>query len=466
MAKPSLSRRLARRFASLIARNGLIEPGNRVLVAFSGGQDSTALLALLLGIREEWSLDIALAHFNHHLRRSAAGDARFAAKVARQSGLRLYSGEGDVRGYARRRKMNLEEAARELRYEFLRKTAARIKADRIATGHTLTDQAETFLMRLFRGSGPTGLTGIAPLVDGLIVRPLLDFERGEITAFLGEIGWPHREDESNLDPNFLRNRIRRDLIPRLERDYDPAVVRHLGRAASIIQDENALVEELAERAAKKAIRRDGSRIRLDLPRLRRLPIGLRRRVIRIFLRELKGDLRRISFDDIESIAALGEGKDLVLGPQLILRRESGFISLAQGKRQVAKYDFLWDGQGVLDIPQAGMRLRARIIRGVRLDRLSFDDESRAYLDASLVTLPLRVRNRKAGDRYRPLGAPGAKKLKEILRAKGIPIAERDTRPVILSGNKILWIPGLRVADEFKVSSRTERILVIEAATGH
>ncbi len=463
MAKPSLSQRLARRFAADIDRNDLIEPRNRILVAFSGGQDSTALLALLLGIRDEWSLDIALAHFNHHLRPSAAGDAQFAERIAKKHGLKLYSGKGDVRRYARRRKMNIEEAARELRYEFLRKTAARIKADRIATGHTLTDQAETFLMRLFRGSGPTGLTGISPRVDGLIVRPLLDFERGEIAAYLREIGWPYRQDESNLDPKFLRNRIRRELIPRLERDYDPAIVRHLGRAASIIQDENALMEEVAEKAARRAIRREGPRVGLDLSRLKRLSVALRRRAIRVFLRELKGDLRRISFDDIESVAALGEGKELVLGPKLVLRREGGLVSLAGQKRRAAKYDFLWDGRGVLDVPQAGVRLRAKIIRRARLDRLTFDDESRAYLDASLVTLPLRVRNRKAGDRYRPLGAPGAKKLKEILRAKGIPLAERDRRPVILSGNKIVWVPGLRISHEFRIGPETSGILLIEVA---
>jgi tRNA(Ile)-lysidine synthase len=461
MAKPSLSRRLARRFEAGLERHGLIRRGDRVLVAFSGGQDSTALLALLLGIKEAWSLDIALAHFNHHLRRSAAADARFAARTAREHGLKLYSGEGDVRGYALRRKMNLEEAARELRYDFLRKTAARIKAHRIATGHTLTDQAETFLMRLFRGSGPTGLTGIAPRIDGLIVRPLLDFERGEITTFLREIGWPHRQDESNLDPKFLRNRIRRELIPRLTRDYDPAIVKHLGRAALILQDEEGLIEGSAERAGRRAIRRDGSLPALDLARVRRMPAGLRRRVIRLFLRELKGDLRGVSFDDIEAAAAMDEGKDLVLGPRLTLRREGGFISTARGKRPPPRYDFLWDGRGVLDIPLAGTKLRAKILRDVRLDKLSFDDESRACLDASLITLPLRVRTRKAGDRYRPLGAPGAKKLKEILRAKGIPLDERDRRPVILSGNRIVWMPGIPVGDAFRVTPETSRVLLIE-----
>ncbi len=461
MAKPSLSQRLARRFAANLARHDLIGRGDRVLVAFSAGQDSTALLALLLAIREEWPLDIALAHFNHHLRPSASDDARFAEKIAAEHRLRLYSGEGDVRGYARRQKLNLEEAARKLRYDFLRKTAVRIKADKIATGHTLTDQAETFLMRLFRGSGPTGLMGIAPRIDGLIIRPLLDFERGEITAYLKAIGWPHRQDESNLDPRFLRNRIRRELLPRLERDYDPAVVRHLGRAASIVQDENVLVEGLAVKAALGAVRRDGTRIVLDVSRLRRMPVGLKRRVIRIFLREIKGDLRSISFEDIEAVGSMGEGKELVLGPKLILRREGGLISLARGKRRAVQYDFLWDGRGVLDIPQAGMALRGRILRRASLDRSSFDDEKRAYVDASLVSLPLRVRSRKAGDRYRPLGAPGAKKLKEILRAKGIPLEERNRRPVILSGNRIVWMPGLPVADAFRITTETSRVLLIE-----
>lgn len=461
MAKPNPVRSAARRFEESVIRQALLRKGDRVLVAFSGGPDSTALLGLLLDIREKWSLDIVLAHFNHHLRRAASGDAAFARKTARELGLKLRLGEADVRGYARRRGLNLEEAARILRYGFLKRTASRIRADRIATGHTLSDQAETFLIRLLRGSGAEGLAAIFPCLDGTIIRPLLGLERRDIEAYLLDKGWASRQDESNLDPRLLRNRIRLKLLPLLKKGYDPAVVKHLGQAASILQDESGFVEDLAARAARRVLVRRPPLVALDRAALARMPAALRRRVIRIFIKELKGDLRDVSFEDVEALAGLRPGKTLVLGQKLVLRREGDLIVPAKTKAHPPRYDFLWDGRGLLPIPQAGLALRGRILHGPRLDPAMFDDERRAFLDASLLTFPLRVRSRRPGDRYHPFGAPGRKKLKEILRAKGLPPSERDRRPVILSGDRILWMPGLRVAEEFKVGRRTSRVFVIE-----
>ncbi len=462
MAKPRPFQCVARRFEETVIRHALLKKGDRVLVAFSGGQDSTALLGLLLEIRKKWSLDIVLAHFNHHLRRAAAGDVAFAKKTARELGLRLFLGEADVRAHARRRGLNLEEAARILRYDFLKRTAAQARADKIATGHTLTDQAETFLMRLLRGSGPAGLAGIFPCLDGLVIRPVLGLERQELEAYLRDKRLAFRQDESNFDLRYARNRIRLKLIPLLRKGYDPAIVKHLGQAASILQDENGLLEDLAAHVARRVLRRGPSGPTIDRAALIRMPAALRRRVIRIFLRELKGDLRDVSFDDVEALAGLGPGKELVLSPKLILKREGGLIVPGKAKAQrPPNYDFLWDGRGTLKIPQAGLALRGRFLRAPRLDTLRFEDEQRAYVDASPLAFPLRVRSRRAGDRYRPLGAPGKKKLKEILRARGLPLGERDRRPVILSGDRILWMPGLRVAEEFKVGRRTSRVLMIE-----
>jgi tRNA(Ile)-lysidine synthase len=461
MAKPSPSRRVISRFETFLKKNGLVRQGDTVLVAFSGGPDSSALLALFLEIREKWSLDLVLAHFNHRLRRGAGGDARWAQETARRLGLRFCPGEADVRGWARRRGLNLEEAARLVRYDFLRKTARRIKAAKIATGHTLTDQAETLLMRLLRGSGSAGLAGIYPRVDGLIIRPLLDFEREELAAFLKEKRWTCREDESNRDPRYLRSRIRHELIPFLRKKYEPAVVKHLGIAALILRDENRILKELAGRRARKVLARGRTGPVLDLARLKRIPAGLSRRVIRCFIQELKGDLRDVSFQDVESLAGLGPNKEFVLSPQLVLCREGDLVFQKREQRGTPKYDFLWDGRGLLPIPGARLFLRGRLLSGRPVPGLDFDDERRVYCDASKIVFPLRVRRRLAGDKYRPLGAPGSKKLKEILRAKGVPLADRDRRPVVCSGGRIVWMPGLAVAQEFRVMPGASRILMIE-----
>jgi len=448
-------------FERTIRRHGLLRPGDRVLVAFSGGPDSSALLALLLELREVWSLDIQVAHFNHRLRRGAAVDARFAEKRARELGLRFHWGEADVRGYALRHGLNLEEAARTLRYEFLKKTARRIKASRIATGHTQNDQAETLLMRLMRGSGPAGLSGVHPEVGGLIIRPLLDLGREELEHFMKGKGWPFREDETNRNLRFLRNRIRHKLLPLLKKEYEARVVEHLARTAEILREEDQLLEKLAGQEVKKAIRRAGALPALDRAALRAMPPSMARRVIRLFLKELKGDLRDVSFQDVEALRALGKNKELTLADDLILRREGERLYQKKGSLAEPKYDYLWDGRGILKIPSAGLTLHGRIIPRLRLDSLRFDDERRAYCDASKLEFPLRVRNRRGGDRYRPLGAPGAKKIKEILRAKGMSLAERARRPVILAGARMVWMPGLSVAEEFKIGPRTTRVLVID-----
>jgi tRNA(Ile)-lysidine synthase len=461
MTKRISSGAVLKSFERTILRHSLLRPGDRVLVAFSGGLDSSALLALLLEIREAWSLDIRMAHFNHRLRKNALADARFAEKRARELGLRFHAGEADVRRYAVRRGLNLEEAARTLRYEFLRRTARRINASRIATGHTRNDQAETLLMRLLRGTGPAGLSGVHPEVDGLIIRPLLDLEREDLAHFLKGKGWPFREDETNSDLRFLRNRIRRKLLPIIKKDYEARIIDHLARTAEIFRSEDRLLEAMARKEARIAIRRAKGLPVLDRAALRAMPPAMARRVVRLFLEEVKGDLRDVSFQDVESLRALDKNKEISLADGLILRREGEMFFRKSGAQPEPKYDYLWDGCGTLRIPSAGLSLSGRIMTRPRPDSLRFDDERRVYLDAGKLDFPLRVRNRRNGDRYRPLGAPGAKKLKEILRAKGLSLAERARRPVILSGLRIAWMPGLGVAEEFKVGPKTTRVLVIE-----
>ena len=171
-----------------IKTHNLLQRKDKVLIAYSGGPDSTALLSLLLELRELWCLELFLVHFNHKLRPGAEKDEEFVKEVARKNSLPFFLGVKDVGRFAKKRKLNTEEAGRKLRYDFLKKTATRVKANRVATGHTMSDQAETFLMRLLRGSGLRGLSGIYPAVEGIIIRPLIDVERKDIEAYLRERG--------------------------------------------------------------------------------------------------------------------------------------------------------------------------------------------------------------------------------------------------------------------------------------
>jgi tRNA(Ile)-lysidine synthase len=452
---------LAGKVKKTIEKHGLLKKGDKVLVACSGGADSTALLDILLTLRRDFSVQLALAHFNHKLRRNADKDEEFVHGLARTHGLPLYVKRESIRAYAREHGLNIEEAGRTRRYEFLKAVAAKISASRIATGHTMTDQAETFLLRLLRGSGPQGLAGIAPAIDGLIIRPLLEVERGEIEKYLKARGLSCRTDESNFDRRYLRNRIRLDLIPFLERKFEPQIVPHLSQLAAIIREEDDWLESLAEERARQALRSRNGRTLLDARVLSSFPPGLARRVVRIFLGRAKGDLRRITFKDIESIRSLADQKEIHLPGRLTLRREKDEIFLEPPLRPPVRYEYVWDGEKNLAVQELNLQFSGTRKSGWKKRNLRFDNERRAYLDAAKLRFPLLVRNRRAGDRYQPLGAPGRKKLKEIMRARGIPVSERERQPVFLSGDRIVWVLGLPVAEAFKVTSRTKEIFIIE-----
>jgi tRNA(Ile)-lysidine synthase len=514
------------KFRETVRRHGLIGAGDHVLLAYSGGADSTALLVLLLELQKKMPFQLSLAHFNHRLRENAVKDEEFALGMAGKFTLPLYAGSEDVGAYARENKLSVEEAGRLLRYEFLKKTAAKIGAGKIATAHTMTDQAETFLMRLLRGSGPRGLGGIFPVVEGKIIRPLIGIERPEIERFLGRKKMPFRTDESNRDRRYLRNKIRLGLIPYLKKNLAAGVVPILARTAAILREEDDFIEKAAVREEKGVFRglqplpsvrkASGKSIRnfrendfsagresaaasagkagrtgmmtafsyedkpaLDAKVLFRLHPALARRVVRNYLAIHKGDLRRISFKDIETVLNLAEGKEFTVKKGLVLRREGGLIvrvidetgdggiSSTSSSRQVRpKLDhvYLWDGAGELDISGAGWRFKAELISKKKAAAVPFDDNIRVIVDADKIKFPFLVRRRAEGDRYQPIGSPGRKKLKDIFRERRIPIAERNAWPVFFSGDEIVWVPGCPVGEAFKVRAETRRILVVEKKT--
>ncbi len=441
-----------------IAKHDLLGKRNKVLIAFSGGLDSTGMLGIFLDLRSEWDLDLFVGHFNHKLRPGADADERFALEMAKKHDVPFFAASEDVRAYARRNRLNLEEASRRLRYDFLLKTAHKIGDAKVATGHTLNDQAETFFLRLLRGSGSRGLGSIAPAVEGRIIRPLLDLERKDIAEYVRKRGMEFREDESNLDRRYARNKIRLDLIPYIQENFEPQIVRQIGKIVTILQEEDRLLENLTGREAQKAVFWEEGEIRLDSRILASLPRGLARRVVRDFIEKLKGDLREISFEDVESLLSLGEGKTLQLTKGLQLKKEKGDIFRKPGPLEKISYEYEWDGSSPLIIEGLNVKIESAKIKRPR--SFTFDDTARAYLDRRKIKFPLRVRNRREGDRYRSFGAPGHKKLKEILRAKGIPRAEREKKPVFLSEGEIVWVCGLPVAEEFKVSGNTEDVVVL------
>jgi tRNA(Ile)-lysidine synthase len=441
-----------------IAEHGLLEKKEKILLAFSGGLDSTGLLGIFLELRKEWHLDLFLGHFNHKLRQSADEDEQFVRRVAQKHALPLFIESEDVRAFAKRNRLNLEEAGRLLRYDFLSQTAQKIGGAKIATGHTLNDQAETFFLRLMRGSGLKGLGSISPVVEGRIIRPLLALERKDIAEYVREKNLEFRDDESNLDRSFARNKVRLDLIPYIQENFEPDIVRRIGKIVTILQDEEAYLENLTNHQAKRAVFHEKGEVGLDLKMLSTLPRGLARRIVRDFIKKLKGDLREISFENVESLLNLSEGKTLQLTRELLLKREKDQIFRKPDLPERIRYEYGWNGSSPLIIEELNVKIESGKTK--RPQSFAFDDDAKAYLDWEKIKFPLQVRSRREGDRYKPLGAPGHKKLKEVMRAKGIPVAEREKKPVFLSGGEIIWVCGLPVAEKFKVSDETKEVLVL------
>ena len=442
-----------------IKKHNLFLREEKILIAFSGGIDSTALLHLLRELQEEWPVTLALGHFNHKLRQNAEKEELFVRNVAEKLDLPLYVSSEDVRTYAVEHKINIEEAGRKLRYDFLKDTAKKIGFSKIATGHTKNDQAETFFMRLFRGSGLPGLSGIFPVVDNLIIRPLLYIKREEIVAYLKNINAEFQVDESNLDRRFLRNRIRSELLPYILKEFDPHLISRLAKVSSLFQEDEFVLKKLADKELSKAVQGSEGQISLDLKELSTLPVGLARRVMRGFIAEIKGDLRRISFEDIVSVLGLAEGKEYPLTKNCLLRREQDRIFCPQTDLDTLSFELLWTGENSLVIKSLDM-----CFFGMEMDKLpedwEFDNFKGVCLDLRKLQFPLTVRSRREGDRYQPLGSPGRKKLKEIMRAKNIPVRERNKRPIFLSAGEIVWIYGLPVAEKFKILPETKDVFCI------
>jgi tRNA(Ile)-lysidine synthase len=295
----------------------------------------------------------------------------------------------------------------------------------------------------------------------LIVRPLLEVERSEVEAYLEEKGASYCLDESNWDLRYLRNKIRLLLIPFIQERFEPKIARNLARLAEIAREDEDWLKKIAGRKMEKAMTRRNDRLQLDAALLAAFPPALARRAVREFIARLKGDLRRISFKDVEAVRRLAEGRELHLPGGMALVRERNQVFLNDRPEKPVRSEYLWDGKGDLEIGEIGLRFKGKRVSRRTNPRFLYADDRRACLNAARLHFPLVVRSRREGDRYRPLGAPGRKKLKELMRAKRIPLLERDRRPVFLSGGEIIWVLGLPIAEGFKMTAQTKTLFVIE-----
>lgn len=481
--------------ARAVTAHALWTVGATLVVAVSGGADSLCLLGALLALRESKRLlapgRLVVAHLDHELRGEAgAADARFVAAFAAERGLECVAERADVRSLARAEHRSIEDAARRARYAFLRRVARDTGAARICTGHTRDDQAETLVMHWLRGSGLAGLAGMAPQSADL-ARPLLDLARADTVAYCAARGWQPREDATNADTAYLRNRIRHELLPALEQ-YNPSLRDTLIRNAAFIAEDERYLEELTDAAwADSVVRADAESgmITLSLPALAQLPSALRRRVLRRVETALLKDASRLEARHILAIERLvtsgASGDRLTLPGGLLVRREYAVLICERhvpnplsAPYEKGAFPRALPIPGALDLRTLGWRLRAQILPGP-LDAATLHAPSspitdaatgaslpapRAYLDAESAGDALFVRTWRRGDRIQPLGMGNEKKLQDLFTDAKIPRALRTRLPLVFGANHLLWVAGLRLDERARVRNTTTRVLVLDIET--
>jgi tRNA(Ile)-lysidine synthase len=576
---------LAQLLLSHTRQDELLEAGDRVGVAVSGGIDSIALLRLLIEVRFELGIVVSAVHFNHKLRGAESeADQEFVAGLAREFGLEFYCSHGDVAGLAAAEHRGVEAAARELRYGFFRQllvgesiataqaaphlgldrsagsaaphqsfpqglkpdslvnvngtaeavpfpistsanaaplqseTSSAVLLDKIATGHTLDDQAETVLMRLIRGTGMRGLGGIYPRVVvededggecGEIIRPLLGVRRGELERYLKDIGQAWREDSSNADAKFTRNRVRHLLLPMLEREFNPAVVENLSELAKIARDEEdywegevsgwmgtvvqwaeeetrelvqiqpaiapagAVVETPVEAAdgadlyeVPRFVRDDKEfgNISISRPWLLTEPRAVQRRVVKAVGEQAGIPLEFKHVQEALRFAAEDgpAGKELSL-PRgwKIVREADAMIFTAPDLRRlerVSDYEYRLNIPGRVFIPELGV-----VIEALRLAPVAGGAgyNPQQLLRTDLLPQLLSVRNWRAGDRFWPAHTKSAKKVKELLQERHIEQPVRRLWPIVVSGDEIVWMRGFPVPVRLRAAPGQEAVLIRE-----
>jgi tRNA(Ile)-lysidine synthase len=465
---------LAARLLETIRKHEWIRPGDRVAVAVSGGADSVALLCLLLELRSELGCVLSVAHVNHGLRgEESAQDEQFVANLAEAHGLELHRAEAAVRGKGH---AGVEAAARKFRYEFFRELARSRRAGKIATAHTLDDQAETVLLRLFRGTGLRGLSGIHGNLRleengrtlGEVVRPLLSERRSGLRDFLRERGQSWREDSSNLDTTFLRNRVRHRLLPLIVQEYGQAAIEHMSELAEIARAEDEHWRN-GHPETRVDIPAGGSEAREEAALLQStllaLPLAAQRRVVLSWL-EANAPGTAISFRRVEEVLdlALGAaGRKLELTPGRWLRRQAGSLRLeldASGGHP-ADYEYALAVPGRVDIPELSACMEARIVDAREIG----EDEREQLLNADCVANEVLIRNWRPGDRYWPAHTPAEKKVKQLLTERHATGAQKKLWPVAVTETGLLWMRGFPVRASLRAPATAPRAIWIREIRG-
>ncbi|MDP8217302.1 MAG: tRNA lysidine(34) synthetase TilS [Candidatus Theseobacter exili] len=476
-----------------IKRYSMLDKGSPVLLSVSGGPDSIAMMYLLKEISQALDLKLVVAHLNHQLRgQEADGDALFVVEQGKQLGIKVITDETDVKKLAEKNRLSIEEAGRKARYLFLEKTAIKENIKIIATGHTRDDLAETIIMRLLRGCGTIGLLGIPPVRSQnklTIIRPLIELTRKDIMNYLDNHKIPYRVDTSNLDNRFLRNRIRNDLLPFLENDFNPKAREVLINLSKILDSETDFFEQTLQPIYKQMVEKRQRHYTLNISEFKAIHEALQRSILRRMIMDTKGNLLGITYNHIEDLMDLiflkPSGRQIHLPDDITAVKEYNLILLSRGeysKPVVEGGPVEIPGTTKFDIPRMEVITEILTTETIEISKLAkhagklsrtWNDpnhngisEFEEFFDADRIGEIIFFRSRSKGDRFTPIGFEGSKKIKDILIDEKISPRFRETIPILTTANEIAWIVGYRISEYFKILETSKRVLRIKVRFFH
>lgn len=449
-----------------IKKHELIDSRDKVVIGVSGGHDSMTLLYVLLSLREELGFSIIVAHINHGVRGAESdGDEEYVREISEQLGIPFYSKKADMDGYAKVHKLTSEEAGREIRYDFFREVIDMENATKIAVAHNKNDQAETLLMRFMRGTGIDGLRGM-DYKSGNIIRPLLDIDRSDIEAYCEEYNIEPRIDKTNKMTIYGRNKVRLELIPYIEESFNSGIVNTLFRTAEIMKTDSEFLSQYAKSAFEESILKNNKeKISLDIEKLKNLHQAILNRVLRQAIEQINMNLKGIEKKHIEDIVDLIEndktGVSLNLSNDIRVEVSYNTLLVEKGKKGSAvSYDYSLNVGETIEIRELNSVLVAEVYPIDDID-MDLNNSLVKYFDYDNIKSRIYVRNRRNGDKFIPIGMTGHKKLKDFFMDQKIPKEERELTPIVLDGEEILWVVGLRISEKYKVSDKTKNVLVLE-----
>jgi len=447
---------LIKKIKSFISENSLINKNDRILVGLSGGPDSIFLLYIL---HNYFNNQLIIAHINHKLRGIDSDlDEKFIRTISQKLKIPLYVIREDVKKLSTKNKKSIEEVGRDVRFSFFNKILKVENFNKIALGHNLDDNVETILINFIKGSGMKGLIGIPEKRDN-IIHPIINIKKEEILKYLEENKIEYRIDKTNFETDYLRNKVRNYLLPIIEKEFNKNFKEKILALSNILKVENRFLDDLVENIKNDILKFEDDFVKIDLKKLQNLHLSLKRRLIRKVINHFNKDLREYPLNHIDKVISLENkktGKEIELPLNLIAVKDKNNLIIERRDFEIP--DFYIEIPDIGSYQEIGMKIELSLVEKIS----KVKDPFISFFDYDKIELPLKIRKPMFGEKFKPLGLKKEKKIQDFFVDSGIPKSVRWNLPILLDKkDDILWIVGVRISDDYKVTNLTNRVICIK-----